>query len=135
VEWLKSGQRTVQERNLRRKWDNLPLGVVKAFLGALRGVIQARQQLAPHAGVHLLHQGRQDREGLTFMQGVVKVYDPVTGTGSILLDDMSEVYLRPGSLEGSMFRMLRQGQRILFEIDEDEGERYARDLRFGSDGY
>ena len=70
------------------------------------------------------------------MQGVVKVYDPVTGTGSILLDDMSEVYLRPGSLEGSMFRFLRQGQRILFDVDEeDDGERYARDLRFGSDGY
>ena len=69
------------------------------------------------------------------MQGVVKVYDPVTGTGSILLDDMSEVYLRPGSLEGSMFRMLRQGQRILFEVDEEDGDRYARDLRFGSDWY
>jgi len=69
------------------------------------------------------------------VQGVVKVYDPVTGIGSILLDDMSEVYLRPGSLKGSMFRMLRQGQRILFEVDEEDGDRYARDLRFGSDGY
>ena len=69
------------------------------------------------------------------MQGVVKVYDPVTGVGVILLDDRSEVQLRPGSLDGSMFRMLRQGQRILFEIDEEGGERYARDLRFGSDGY
>ncbi len=69
------------------------------------------------------------------MQGVVKVYDPVTGIGSILLDDMSEIYLRPGSLKGSMFRMLRQGQRILFEVDEEDGDRYARDLRFGSDGY
>ena len=69
------------------------------------------------------------------MQGVVKVYDPITGAGVILLDDRTEVQLRPGSLEGSMFRMLRQGQRILFEVDEEEGERYARDLRFGSDGY
>ena len=69
------------------------------------------------------------------MQGVVKVYDPVTGVGSILLEDRSEVRLRPGSLEGSMFRMLRQGQRILFEVDLEDGERYARDLRFGSDGY
>ncbi len=69
------------------------------------------------------------------MQGVVKVYDPITGVGSILLHDRTEVQLRPGSLEGSMFRMLRQGQRILFEIDEEDGERYARDLRFGSDGY
>ncbi len=69
------------------------------------------------------------------MQGVVKVYDPITGAGLILLDDRTEVQLRPGSLEGSMFRMLRQGQRILFEVDEEDGERYARDLRFGSDGY
>jgi CspA family cold shock protein len=69
------------------------------------------------------------------VQGVVKVYDPITGVGSILLDDRTEVQLRPGSLEGSMFRMLRQGQRILFEVDEEDGERYARDLRFGSDGY
>ncbi|MCH7844562.1 MAG: cold-shock protein [Acidobacteria bacterium] len=69
------------------------------------------------------------------MQGVVKVYDPITGVGLILLEDRTEVQLRPGSLEGSMFRMLRQGQRILFEVDEEDGERYARDLRFGSDGY
>ncbi len=69
------------------------------------------------------------------MQGVVKVYDPITGAGLILLDDRTEVQLRPGSLEGSMFRMLRQGQRILFEVDEEDGERYARELRFGSDGY
>ncbi len=69
------------------------------------------------------------------MQGVVKVYDPITGVGLILLDDRTVVQLRPGSLEGSMFRMLRQGQRILFEVDEEDGERYARDLRFGSDGY
>lgn len=69
------------------------------------------------------------------MQGVVKVYDPITGAGLILLDDRTEVRLRPGSLEGSMFRMLRQGQRILFEVDEEDGERYARELRFGSDGY
>lgn len=69
------------------------------------------------------------------MQGVVKVYDPITGAGLILLDDRTEVQLRPGSLEGSMFRMLRQGQRILFEVDEEDGVRYARELRFGSDGY
>ena len=69
------------------------------------------------------------------MQGVVKVYDPATGVGVILLNDRSEVSLRPGSLEGSMFRFLRQGQRIIFEIDEEDGDRFARDLRFGSDGY
>ena len=70
------------------------------------------------------------------MQGVVKVYDPRSGVGVILRDDdRSEVYLRPGSLEGSMFRMLRQGQRVIFDIDEGDGRLFARDLRFGADGY
>ena len=70
------------------------------------------------------------------MQGVVKVYDPRSGVGVILRDDdRSEVYLRPGSLEGSMFRMLRQGQRVIFDTDEDGGRLFARDLRFGADGY
>ena len=70
------------------------------------------------------------------MQGVVKVYDPRSGVGVIVRDDdRSEVYLRPGSLEGSMFRMLRQGQRVIFDIDEGDGRLFARDLRFGADGY
>ncbi|MEN8233809.1 MAG: cold shock domain-containing protein [Actinomycetota bacterium] len=70
------------------------------------------------------------------MQGVVKVYDPQSGVGVIVRDDdRSEVYLRPGSLEGSMFRMLRQGQRVIFDTDEADGRLYARDLRFGADGY
>ncbi|MEN8113241.1 MAG: cold-shock protein [Actinomycetota bacterium] len=66
----------------------------------------------------------------------MKVYDPKSGVGVIVRDDdRSEVYLRPGSLEGSMFRMLRQGQRVIFDTDEDGGRFYARDLRFGADGY
>ena len=70
------------------------------------------------------------------MQGFVQVYDPQSGVGVIMRDDdRSEVYLRPGSLDGSMFRMLRQGQRVIFEADEDDGRLYARDLRFGADGY
>ena len=69
------------------------------------------------------------------MQGVVKIYDPKTGVGVIVLDeDRSQVYLRPGSLKGSVFRTLRQGQRVIFETEEDEGRRFAHRLRFGSDG-
>ena len=50
------------------------------------------------------------------MQGVVKVYDPSTGFGVILADDASsEVLLAPGALKGSIFRTLRQGQRIVFD--------------------
>ena len=35
------------------------------------------------------------------MQGVVKIYDPVTGAGVVVRDDdRSEVFLQPGSLKG-----------------------------------
>lgn len=70
------------------------------------------------------------------MQGVVKVYDPTTEVGIIVRDDEGgEVLLQPGSLQGSLFRMLRQGQRVIFDIEEHDGRSYARNLRFGSDGY
>ena len=70
------------------------------------------------------------------MQGVVKVYDPTTGAGVIVRDDdKSEVLLRPGSLSGSLFRTLRQGQRVIFDIEEAGGATFANRLRFGSDGY
>ncbi len=64
------------------------------------------------------------------MQGVVKVFDPVTGTGIVVRDDdRTEVYLRTDSLEGSVFRSLRQGQRILFDITDDAGTSYAARVR------
>ena len=69
-------------------------------------------------------------------QGVVKTYDPVTGAGIVVRDvDRSEVYLRPGSLKGSVFRMLRQGQRILFDSVEDDGLTFVSSVRLGQDGY
>ncbi|MEZ5175833.1 MAG: cold shock domain-containing protein [Acidimicrobiia bacterium] len=69
------------------------------------------------------------------MQGVVKVYDSATGVGIVIRDDdRSEVLLRPGSLDGSMFRFLRQGQRVRFDISDDDTP-VASNLRFGSDGY
>ena len=69
------------------------------------------------------------------MQGVVKAFDPGTGHGLILLDDDSgEVLLGPGSLQGSVFRTLRQGQRVVFETREEDGLRHAIRVRLGSDG-
>ena len=69
------------------------------------------------------------------MQGIVRVYDPDTGIGVIVREeDRAEVYLRPGSLRGSIFRTLRQGQRINFDV-EVEGDRiFAHTVRIGSDG-
>lgn len=70
------------------------------------------------------------------MQGVVKAYDDATGVGIIVRDDdRSEVVLRPGSLDGSMFRFLRQGQRVRFDLMGDGDDAYAANLRFGSDGF
>jgi CspA family cold shock protein len=54
------------------------------------------------------------------MQGVVKMFDPATGEGIVVKDtDRSEVVLAAGALEGSIFRMLRQGQRVVFDLDGD----------------
>jgi CspA family cold shock protein len=70
------------------------------------------------------------------VQGVVKVYDPVTGVGIIVReDDRSEVLLQPGSLRDSLFRTLRQGQRVIFDLEERDGRPVAGRLRFGADGY
>jgi cold shock CspA family protein len=69
-------------------------------------------------------------------QGVVKTYDPVTGVGIVVRDtDRSEVFLRPGSLKGSVFRILRQGQRIVFEAEAEEGREFVTRLRLGQEGY
>ena len=53
------------------------------------------------------------------MQGVIKSYDPATGQGTVIRDtDLSEYDLAADALEGSIFRMIRQGQRVLFRLDE-----------------
>ncbi len=65
------------------------------------------------------------------MQGVVKSYDPVTKDGVLMSDvDFSEFDLSPVALEGSVFRMLRQGQRVVFDLDDDGR---ATRLRLGSE--
>ena len=70
------------------------------------------------------------------MQGIIQVYDPATGIGVALREeDHARVYLRPGSLRGSIFRRLRQGQRINFEVEEEGDRLYAHTVRIGSDGY
>jgi CspA family cold shock protein len=54
------------------------------------------------------------------VQGVVRIYDPQTGEGLVVRDtDRAELVLAADALEGSLFRMLRQGQRVNFELDAD----------------
>ncbi len=54
------------------------------------------------------------------MQGVIKSYDPGTGDGVVLCDtDFNDYDLATDALKGSIFRMLRQGQRVVFNVDAD----------------
>lgn len=65
------------------------------------------------------------------MQGVVKSYDPNTGEGIVVRDtDRAEHELASDALVGSMFRMLRQGQRVIFDLDPSGR---ATRLRLGSE--
>ncbi len=65
------------------------------------------------------------------MQGVIKSFDPVSEDGVVIRDtDLREHDLAPGALDGSVLRMLRQGQRVNFDLD-DSGR--ATRLRLGSE--
>ena len=65
------------------------------------------------------------------MQGVVKAYDPMSGTGIVMCDtDLADYDLAPAALAGSVLRMVRQGQRVIFDLD-DSGRATA--LRLGSE--
>lgn len=65
------------------------------------------------------------------MQGVVRTYDPQTREGVVMRDtDREEFTLSLDALDGSIFRMLRQGQRVVFDID-DAG--LATNVRIGAE--
>ena len=65
------------------------------------------------------------------MQGVIKSYDPGTKEGVLVRDtDRAEYDLARNALDGSIFRLLRQGQRVVFDLD---GENRATHLRLGSE--
>jgi CspA family cold shock protein len=63
----------------------------------------------------------------TAVQGVIKGYDPGTGEGVVVRDtDRAEYALAAAPLEGSIFRTLRQGQRVVFELDESDRATHLR---------
>jgi CspA family cold shock protein len=65
------------------------------------------------------------------MQGVIKSYDPGTGDGALINEsDFAEIDLAADALDGSLFRMLRQGQRVNFELD---AQGRATALKLGSE--
>jgi CspA family cold shock protein len=65
------------------------------------------------------------------VQGVIKAYDPRSRDGLVVRDtDLAEYELAPDALDGSIFRMLRQGQRVTFSLDASGR---ATALRLGSE--
>ena len=63
-------------------------------------------------------------------QGTIKHYDVEQGTGSVLMDDRTEVLIDSASTEGSgHIRYLRIGQRVAFDLAEEGGRHVARSLK------
>ncbi len=55
------------------------------------------------------------------------MFDPATREGIVVRDtDRQEIVLAPNALQGSIFRMLRQGQRVVFELDDDGRATHVR---------
>jgi cold shock CspA family protein len=63
------------------------------------------------------------------MQGTIKEFDGETRSGSLLTDDRSEIVFDAGSFADDTLRVLRFGQRVRFEVADENGRRVARALK------
>jgi cold shock CspA family protein len=61
-------------------------------------------------------------------QGTIKDWDEDTKTGSLLMEDRTEVGIDATSIEGSNIRTLRLGQRVRFDLSQADGGPIARTL-------
>ena len=61
-------------------------------------------------------------------QGTVKHYDEDSGSGSLLLEDGTEIAIDAVSTQHSELRFLRIGQRVRFDLGERDGSPVARRL-------
>ena len=65
-------------------------------------------------------------------QATVKTYDSITRTGVLVSDDgATEFTIDAAAVDSGMFRFLRPGQRVTFDVIEEAGERKLRNLRIG----
>jgi cold shock CspA family protein len=62
-------------------------------------------------------------------QGTIRDYDAEARTGSLLMDDRTEVGIDATSLEGAGIIDLRIGQRVRFDVVDEGGRKIARTLR------
>jgi cold shock CspA family protein len=61
-------------------------------------------------------------------QGTIRDYDEAEGTGTLLMDDRREVSIDRRSTEGTEVRTLRIGQRVRFDLSDEDGRAVARTL-------
>jgi cold shock CspA family protein len=65
-------------------------------------------------------------------QATVRRYDSITRTGVLVADDGTTEYeIDPEAMDSGMFRFLRTGQRVTFDLVEDDGVVRLRNLRIG----
>ena len=62
-------------------------------------------------------------------QGTIRDYVIEDRSGSLLLDDQTEVAIDQDSTLGSGIRYLRIGQRVNLDVVEEGGRRVARNLK------
>lgn len=62
-------------------------------------------------------------------QGTIRDFDEATRSGTLLMDDRTEVQIDPSSVEGAGIITLRIGQRVRFELADESGRKIARTLR------
>ena len=62
-------------------------------------------------------------------QGTIKDFEDDSRTGSLLMEDRTEVRIDPTSIEGAGIRYLRIGQRVKFDLVDEGGSKVARTLR------
>ena len=66
-------------------------------------------------------------------QATVKLYDSFTRSGTLIADDGETTFEVDAEVMDSspMFRFLRPGQRVTFDLVEEGGTRKLRNLRIG----
>lgn len=66
-------------------------------------------------------------------QGTVKAFDPESRSGTVVLDDQTELAFDRATFMASGLLELRLGQRVRFAVDDHGGERpRVRDLQLVS---
>jgi cold shock CspA family protein len=62
-------------------------------------------------------------------QGTIRDFDDATRSGTLLMDDRTEVQIDASSIEGAGIITLRIGQRVRFDLANESGRKVARTLR------